>query len=159
MLRGVPTQYEPILKNRFELVFPQERDMPMWIVQATGKPKFEQDAVEIPFMNTSSWVAGRYKWSTITIKFIDLIGPSTSQKIMEWVRLQAESLTGRNGYAAGYKTDILINTVDPTGVTISTWKLYECQITNAEFDEMDYSAGELSMPTITVQPYYCELSY
>ncbi len=38
------------------------------------------------------------------VTFKDPIGPSASQALMEWFRLHAESVTGRMGYAAGYKT-------------------------------------------------------
>jgi hypothetical protein len=159
LLRGVPTQFEPTLKNRFEIQFPQELDIPSYLVQTSGRPKVDIEQVEIPYMNTSSWTTSKYKWGQVAIKFIDLIGPSTSQKLMEWERLHYESLTGRGGYAAGYKKDIIINTLDPTGVTISVWKMYECQLVSLEFDENDHGAGELIMPSITIQPYYCELSY
>jgi hypothetical protein len=55
------------------------------------------------FLNTSTYVAGRFNWDPITVKFRDPIGPSASQALMEWIRLCAESVTGRMGYAAGYK--------------------------------------------------------
>ncbi len=39
-----------------------------------------------------------FSGSTINVKFRDPIGPSASQALMEWVRLCAESVTGRMGY-------------------------------------------------------------
>jgi hypothetical protein len=53
--------------------------------------------------NTSTWVLGRFTWESIDVVFRDPIGPSATQAIMEWVRLHSESITGRQGYAAGYK--------------------------------------------------------
>lgn len=159
LLRGVPTQYEPKLKNRFVLSFPNELDIPEWLVQTSGRPAIDIEATEIPYINTKSYVASKYSWGTIDIEFIDAIGPSTSQKLMEWVRLHAESYTGRMGYANSYKKQILIQALDPTGVIIETWKLFECQITKAEFDSNDHGSGDLLKPKITIQPYYCILEY
>ena len=70
--------------------------------------------------------------------FRDAIGPSTSQAIMEWVRLQSESVTGRQGYAAGYKKDVEIEMLDPTGVVVEKWQLQWTMLTNVGF-------GDLSM--------------
>jgi hypothetical protein len=37
---------------------------------------------------------------------------------MEWVRLHSESISGRQGYAAGYKRPVELEMFDPTGVVI-----------------------------------------
>ena len=66
-----------------------------------------QNAVEIPFLNTSNYVLGRYTWDDINVTLRDPIGPSASQAVMEWVRLHSESVTGRQGYAVGYKRDLI----------------------------------------------------
>ena len=159
LLRSVPLTNEPKLVNRFYLEFPSELSIESYLVQTTTRPKISITKTEIPYFNTESYVAARYKWDEITIQFIDLIGPSTSQKLMEWVRLHAESLTGRMGYASGYKKNLSLTTADPTGVSVEKWTLYETQIVSADFDKFDYAGSELVKPTIIVQPYYCELNY
>ena len=60
----------------------------------------------IPFLNTETYVIGRFNWNPISVTFRDPIGPSATQALMEWVRLHSESVTGRQGYAAGYKKDV-----------------------------------------------------
>jgi hypothetical protein len=40
----------------------------------------------------------------------------TASQFMEWVRLHSESITGRQGYAAGYKRPVELEMLDPTGV-------------------------------------------
>jgi hypothetical protein len=159
LLRSVPLTNEPKLVNRFFLEFPKELSIESYLVQTTTRPKINIEKTAIPYFNTESYVAARYKWDEITIQFIDLIGPSTSQKLMEWVRLHSESLTGRMGYANGYKKDLSLTTADPTGISVEKWVLYETQIVSANFDKFDYSGSELVKPEIVIQPYYCELSY
>jgi hypothetical protein len=46
------------------------------------------------------------------VVFRDPIGPSATQAIMEWVRLHSESITGRQGYAAGYKRPVELEMLD-----------------------------------------------
>lgn len=158
MFRPVPIEQEPKRKNRFVLEFPTELGIESYLVQTSGKPSMEINATEIPYMNTSSWVAGRFKWSTIEVKFIDVIGPSTTQKVMEWVRLHAESASGRMGYAVGYKKNLVLKALDPTGVEVEKWTLIGCMIQNVAFGDYDYSADDLAEVTITLQPDLCLLN-
>lgn len=156
LFRGTPIQYEPKRNNRFMLEFPTELGIETWFVKTSGRPTYESKETEIPYINTSFWVAGRYTWGTIDIEFLDHIGPSSSQKIMEWVRLHSESLTGRQGYAAGYKKDIFIYDLDPTGIPISKWGIYQAMITKAEFGKNDHADDDLQTVKITIRPDFCE---
>jgi len=158
MFRPVPIEQEPKRKNRFVLEFPTELGIESYLVQTSGKPSLEIAATEIPYMNTSTWVSGRYKWGTLDVEFIDVIGPSTTQKIMEWIRLHAESATGRMGYAIGYKKNLVLKALDPTGVEVEKWTLIGCLITSASFDDYDYSAEEIAKVKITIQPDRCLLN-
>ena len=106
LLMKMPFQYEPKKKNRWLLRFPAELGIQEWWLASASRPSITQNEVEIPFLNTSTWVIGRFTWESISVTFRDPIGPSAAQAIMEWVRLQSESITGRQGYAAGYKKDI-----------------------------------------------------
>lgn len=158
MFRAVPVEQEPKRKNRFTLEFPTELGIESTLVQTSGKPSLEIGSTEIPYMNSSTWVSGRYKWNTLDIEFIDVIGPSTTQKIMEWVRLHAESATGRQGYAIGYKKNLVLKALDPTGVEVEKWTLIGCLITNASFDDFDYGADDVAKVKITIQPDRCLLN-
>jgi len=157
MFRPVPIEQEPKRKNRFVLEFPTELGIESYLVQTSGKPSLSINKTEIPYMNTSTFVAGRSVWQTLEVKFIDVIGPSTTQKIMEWVRLHFESATGRMGYAIGYKKNLVLKALDPTGVEVEKWTLIGCQIESAAFDDYDYGADDVSTVTITIQPDRCIL--
>ena len=79
MFRPVPVEQEPKRNNRFVLEFPTELGIESFLVQTSGKPTIEINETEIPYMNTFTYVAGKYKWAPIDIEFIDVIGPSTTQ--------------------------------------------------------------------------------
>jgi hypothetical protein len=107
--------------------------------------------VEIPFLNTSTYVIGRFNWESISVTFRDPIGPSASQALMEWVRLHSESVTGRQGYAAGYKKDVELEMLDPTGVVVQKWILQSCQLNDVDFGGLDYSSSDLADITCTLR--------
>jgi hypothetical protein len=138
LLMKMPLPYEPKRKNRFLLRFPSELGIQEWWLASAARPTITQSDVEIPFLNTSTFVLGRFVWEAIDVTFRDAIAPSSAQAIMEWVRLGSESVTGRQGYAVGYKKDVELEMLDPTGVVIEKWVLQGTMLTTVSF-------GDLSM--------------
>ena len=159
LLMKMPVPYEPKRKNRFILRFPSSLGINEWFVMSTSRPKIAINEVEIPFLNTSTYVAGRFTWDAIDVTFKDPIGPSASQALMEWVRLHAESVTGRMGYAAGYKKDIELEMLDPTGVVVEKWILQGTFLTNVDFGSLEYSDDEIADITATLRMDRCILVY
>ena len=158
MIRTIPFKYEPKRVNRFFAEFSDTIGLEVWQVQKFKRPSMKINSVPIMYMNEQNYVAGRYTWDTMSVTFIDPIGPSTSQILMEWVRLHAESLTGRMGYAAGYKKDILLKALDPPGVEVEKWTLEQCQIVSIDFGENSYEDDALTNITLELQPWRCILN-
>jgi hypothetical protein len=78
---------------------------------------------------------------------------------MEWFRLHAESVTGRMGYAAGYKKDIELEMLDPTGVVVEKWILQGTFLSGLDFGTLDYSQDALADITATMRMDRCILVY
>ena len=159
LLMKMPVPYEPKRQNRFILRFPSSLGINEWFVETAARPHIAIAATEIPFLNTSTYVAGRFNWQTINVTFRDPIGPSAAQALMEWVRLHAESVTGRMGYAAGYKKDIDLEMLDPTGVVVEKWILYGTFLTDVNFNALSYSQDALATITATLRMDRCVLVY
>lgn len=159
LLMKMPVPYEPKKQNRFILRFPSSLGINEWFVMSASRPKINIVDVEIPFLNTSTYVAGRFTWDAIDVTFKDPIGPSAAQALMEWVRLHAESVTGRMGYAAGYKKNVELEMLDPAGVVIEKWILEGTFLTNVDFGSLDYSSDDIAEITATLRPDRCILVY
>jgi hypothetical protein len=159
LLMKMPIPYEPKRQNRFILRFPSSLGINEWFVESTSRPHISIAATEIPFLNTSTYVAGRFNWQTINVTFRDPIGPSAAQALMEWVRLHAESVTGRMGYAAGYKKDIDLEMLDPTGVVVEKWIMYGTFLTDVNFNAIAYNTDGLATITATLRMDRCVLVY
>ena len=159
LLMKMPIPYEPKRQNRFILRFPSSLGINEWFVESTSRPQIQINATEIPFLNTSTFVAGRFNWQTINVTFRDPIGPSAAQALMEWVRLHAESVTGRMGYAAGYKKDVDLEMLDPTGVVVEKWILYGTFLTDVNFNTLAYNQDGLATIAATLRMDRCVLVY
>ena len=155
----MPIPYEPKRQNRFILRFPSSLGINEWFVESASRPSIKINSTEIQFLNTSTFVSGRFKWDPISVKFRDPIGPSASQALMEWVRLHAESVTGRMGYASGYKQNLTLEMLDPTGVVVEKWILYGTFLTDVNFGSLSYATDALADITCSLRMDRCVLVY
>ena len=159
LLMKMPLPYEPKRQNRFILRFPSSLGINEWFVESAARPNLTINSTPIPFLNTSTYVAGRFEWQPLNVTFRDPIGPSASQALMEWVRLHAESVTGRMGYAAGYKKDVDLEMLDPTGVVVEKWIMYGTFLTSVNFNALNYSQDALATITASLRMDRCVLVY
>ena len=159
LLMKMPIPYEPKRQNRFILRFPSSLGINEWYVETTARPHITVNSVPIPFLNTETYVAGRFTWSMISTTFRDPIGPSASQALMEWVRLCAESVTGRMGYAAGYKKNVDLEMLDPTGVVVEKWILEGTWLQDVNFNNLAYNTDAIANITAQLRMDRCILVY
>lgn len=151
MLRPVPVDLEPKRKNRWVIEFPVGTDIAEWMCQTSNRPTATINDVEIDYMNTKTYVAGKATFETIDITFIDVIGPSTGQKVMDWIRECIEYSTGRMGYAVNYKKQLSLKMLDPAGQTVEKWTLEGAFVTTANFGDLDMASDDIADITITVR--------
>lgn len=159
LLMSMPIPFEPKRVNRFILRFPSSLGINEWYVTSTQRPVAKINPVEIPFLNTSTYVAGRFNWEEMRVTFKDPIGPSASQALMEWFRLHAESVTGRMGYASGYKKNVELEMLDPGGVVVEKWILEGTFLTNLNFKDLDYSRDDIATIDASLRMDRCILVY
>ena len=159
LLMKMPIPYEPKRNNRFILRFPSTLGINEWFVETAARPHITINSVEIPFLNTSTYVAGRFVWGEINVTFRDPIGPSASQALMEWVRLCAESVTGRMGYAAGYKKNVDLEMLDPTGVVVEKWIMEGTWMKDVNFNSLGYTDDKIATVTAQLRMDRCILVY
>ena len=159
LLMKMPIPYEPKRQNRFIMRFQSVLGINEWFVESASRPTITINATPIPFLNTETYVAGRFTWGTINVTLRDPIGPSATQAIMEWIRLCAESVTGRMGYAAGYKRPVDLEMLDPTGVVVEKWILYGTFMTDVNFGSLSYSQDAIADITAVLRMDRCVLVY
>ena len=151
LLIKMPMVYEPLRKNRWLFRFPSDLGIQEWWLSSASRPSLVQNEVGIDFLNTKTWVVGKFEWDPIDVTFRDPIGPSATQALMEWARLHSESVTGRQGYAAGYKRDVTIEMLDPTGVVVQKWVLVNTMLTNVSFGDLSMEDDGIADITATLR--------
>lgn len=157
LLFNSPLKAEPKKQNRWLLKFPTDVGIQTWAVKSIKAPTMNLTENEMKFLNTSTFVNGSYTWEQMPITVRDFIAPSTSQGLIEWLRLHAESVTGRMGYNVGSAKTLNLELLDPVGVRISEWTcVNSILVGQVDFGgTFDYANDEVVELSFTVRPQYC----
>ena len=121
LLLRAPIKYEPKTYNRWTLRFPSDVGIQTWALKSVSAPKITLNKKEMPFINTKTYVNTSYQWEQMSVVIRDFIAPSQAEALMEWVRLHAESVTGRMGYNIGCAKNLELEGLDPTGAATEKW--------------------------------------
>ena len=135
------TPYEPKLKNRFIM---EIGGIPAFTIKTAQRPQITFDEVALEHMNITKY---------------DPIVPSAASAVIEWVRLDHESATGRDGYQDFYKKNVTFNVLGPVGDIVEKWTLYGTMIQDASFGDLDFSSSEPVEITLTLRYDYAILEF
>ena len=152
----LPNKFEP--KRSFRWVFAIE-GIDSFLIKSTSRPSFSTTELEIPFINSTRYIAGKTKFDSISVTLHDPIAPSGAQQVMEWIRTHFESVSGRAGYADFYKRDCQLKLLDPVGTVVELWDMKGCFLTSAGFGDLDYGGEEPMSVAITLRFDNCVLQY
>ena len=150
------TAFEPKVQNRFLL---EVDGIPSFIMKKVSRPQIECGEVVLDHINIIRKMKGKCKWGDITMTLYDPVVPSGAQAVMEWVRTQHESVTGRDGYADFYKKDLNIFVLGPVGDKIENWSVKGAYIKTAQFGDLDWATETQVEIQLTLAVDYCVLEY
>lgn len=131
--------YEPKRKFRWIL---QIDGIDAYTLKTAARPSLTFDETVIDYINTKRYVAGKQTWNPLSITLHDPIAPSAAQKVMDWVRICYEPLTGRMGYATFYKKNITLKVLDPQGTVVELWDVIGAWVQDANWGDLDYASSD-----------------
>jgi len=150
------TNFEPKMKNRYVM---EIDSIPSYLVKAANRPTIQFETIALDHINVKRKLQGKADWQDITITLYDPIVPSAAQKVMDWIRLGHESITGRRGYADFYKKDIDFYMLGPVGDKIEQWKLKGAFILSANFGDVAFDSNEPATIELTLAYDYAILEF
>ena len=107
--------YEPKKKHRWIIAI---NGIDAFTAKSATRPQVVFDETVIDYINQKRYLSGKGTWQALNLTLYDPIVPSASQKVMEWIRLNWENVTGRMGYAQFYKKTINLKLLDPVGAVV-----------------------------------------
>ena len=140
--------YEPKRKFRWTL---EIDGIDAFTLKTGARPQMTFEETVIDYINTKRYVAGKMSYSPLNITLQDPIAPSAAQKVMNWVRLCYEVITGRMGYATFYKKDITLKLLDPQGTVVELWDLTGTWVQDVNFGDLDYASSDNAEIAATIR--------
>lgn len=131
--------YEPKRKFRWIVAI---NGIDAFTAKASSRPQLTFGETVIDYINQKRYLSGKGTWNPLSLTLYDPIVPSAAQKVMEWVRLDWENVTGRMGYAQFYKKTINLKLLDPVGAVVEDWELQGTWIQDANFNDLDYATDD-----------------
>lgn len=133
--------FEPLRKFRWIISI---GGIDAFTAKSATRPQVTFGETVIDYINQRRYVAGKATWAPMNLTLNDPITPSASQKVMEWIRLTWENLSGRMGYTSFYYKDITLKLLDPVGAVVQQWTLKGAWIQDANWNDLDYSSDDLA---------------
>ncbi len=113
-----------------------------FLCKTAQRPTFTNEDLEIGWINSTRYVASKYKFNEMKVTLHSAIAPSTSQQVMEWIRVCHEHVSGRAGYADFYKRDGQLWMLDPYGNQVELWEMKGVWVKESNFGDLDYDSNE-----------------
>ena len=149
--------YEPMRQNRWVVDFD---GIDAWTLKTFAQPSLNHNEIVIDYINTKRYFQGKFEWQPISFTLYNPITPSAAQKMMDWVRLGYENISGRAGYKEFYVArNFQLKLLDPIGSVVSSWLFENLFLTAVNFNTLDYSSGDAILTEITARFDAAILSY
>jgi len=152
----MPNQYEDQIAQEKGAYEPQRQHT--WVIRVAGfegfktlelalrtgfLPSISNEEIEIPYMNSRVYVAGKHMVEAGTIAFNDYVDKNTAGILAEWRKLVYDEETGAIGLAANYKKEGIITLYGPNFETKREWKIRGMWPQNIVYGTLDYGASDV----------------
>jgi hypothetical protein len=129
--------FEPKKENRFIVKFGKPFFIPEYVINQTARPSFKK---------TNSGM----KWDNMVFTMYDPITPSTSQSLMDGLRV----LRTHDSQII----DVVIQIMDPVGTIVEEWKVTG-EINSIDFGKLYWKSDEALMINVYFDVHYAVLNY
>lgn len=161
-LRGIDKLNQPKLKSLWVMSVKFGSDegdaIDAYLVKVSARPHFKSDEVVIPYLNLERKFKGRSHWETLTVELNDPIASPAAKKVWQWILKHHDPVTGMEGYKDTYAVQIVnLKLLSPVGTTIEEWELHNVWISDADFQDLNYTSADPVGIALTLTYDWAEL--
>ena len=121
------------------------------------RPQVTFDEIVVPIYNSNLYLAGKYKWATVTCNLRDDASGAVSRLVGEQLQKQMDFLEMASA-ASGidYKFTTRYEVLDggngaATPVVLETWELYGCYLEGADYGSSSYADSKAMQIGLTIR--------
>jgi hypothetical protein len=121
------------------------------------RPQVTFDEIVVPIYNSNLYLAGKYKWATVTCNLRDDASGAVSRLVGEQLQKQMDFLEMASA-ASGidYKFTTRYEVLDggngaATPIVLETWELYGCYLESADYGSSSYADSKAMQIGLTIR--------
>lgn len=150
-----------IAKTKFRWTFEVQRscrgqqlNVPASFVKTASRPKIGFEEIDIDYLNAKTWIPGKGAWETIEVTYYDM---ASQDNLNLWSWLAAVYNFGNpttlemGSQRQDYTGIGRLIMYDPCGQPLEQWTLYDVWPSNIDFGDVDMSASEIAMISLTLR--------
>ena len=141
--------YEPLRVYRW--VFGIGDILDAFTAKTFARPSRSFEEIQMDYINTKRWMAGKHTWNDIQLVLYDPIAPAAAAKVEEWIKLNYNSVDGKAGYSAVYKQPINLKMLDPIGNVAQEWIITGAWPRDVNYGPLDYASSEAATIELTIR--------
>lgn len=122
-------------------------------IMTVMKPKIDYEPVVLDSYNSRAWISGKHTWQETTITLRDDITNSISKLVGFQIQKQLNHFE-QTSPAAGinYKFTMFVEQMDGgNDAVLDQWVLEGCWLTNVDYGDNDYAAGDIIPISLTIK--------
>lgn len=141
--------YEPLRVYRW--IFGIGDILDAFTAKTFARPTRSFEEIQMDYINTKRWMAGKHTWNDIQLVLYDPIAPAAAAKVEEWTKLNYNSTDGKAGYAAVYKQTINLKMLDPQGNIAQEWEIRGAWPRDINYTGLDYASSDAATIELTLR--------
>jgi len=106
-------------------------------------PSENNEEIEIPYMNSRVYIAGKYAVDAGSLTFNDYVDSNVAGILANWRKLVYDVRTGQLGYARSYKKTATITLYGPELIVERTWSIKGIWPQAVNYGAIDYSSSDV----------------
>lgn len=134
-----PTQYEP--KKAYNWIIEID-GIDTYTARSTKRPTISFAEVQIPFLNLTRKLAGKFEFDNINLTLHDPVDADEAGKMLEWIVSIGDPADGTRYPASLYKKDFRLKLLSGAGTVLETWQIVGAWPQSTNFGDLDYSSDE-----------------
>lgn len=141
--------YEPLRVYRW--IFGIGDILDAYTAKTFARPTRAFEEIQMDYINTKRWMAGKHTWNDIQLVLYEPIAPSAGAKVEEWLKLNYNSVDGKAGYASVYKQPITLKMLDPIGNIAQEWIIKGAWPRDINYGPLDYASSDAATIELTIR--------
>lgn len=142
--------YQPQETQWFEISIGGTTSDLTFLVRSCSLPEASNNAIDVPYGNSTAKVAGKREYGESTFVFTDAIVADIEKQLLSWQKQVYDPRTGKMGWVTDYKRDIMVTQYGPDGTEDRPWHFVGCFPSSISYGDLSGESADVKTISVTI---------